>query len=158
MQFTTIALATLLSATSLAAPTPAAAAKSAVADVPEWTFEGFKRVCDGADTSCTWSFTIDTHLAATTPCSFVVKAGAKPASQTDSAGNVCVATLVNGGVTVISPDGELVDFVETGDLLTTNVCFGGEDLTTAYITLSTTGRLVKTTWPRPGLGLTHLND
>jgi len=75
----------------------------------------------------------------------------------DSAGNVCVATIVNGGVSVVSPAGELVDFVETGDLITTNVCFGGDDLTTAYITLSTTGRLVKTTWPRPGLALEHLN-
>ena len=45
----------------------------------------------------------------------------------------------------------------TGDLITTNVCFGGDDLTTAYITLSTTGRLVKTTWPRPGLALQYLN-
>ena len=36
--------------------------------------------------------------------------------------------------------------------ITTNICFGGDDLTTAYITLSTTGRLVKTTWPRPGAG------
>jgi gluconolactonase len=75
----------------------------------------------------------------------------------DSAGNVCVATIVNGGVSVVSPGGELVDFVETGDLITTNVCFGGADLTTAYITLSTTGRLVKTTWPRPGLALEYLN-
>jgi gluconolactonase len=75
----------------------------------------------------------------------------------DSAGNVCVATIVNGGVSVVSPEGELVDFVATGDLITTNVCFGGDDLTTAYITLSTTGRLVKTTWPRPGLALEHLN-
>ena len=75
----------------------------------------------------------------------------------DSAGNVCVATIVNGGVSVISPQGELVDFVATGDLITTNVCFGGADLTTAYITLSTTGRLVKMTWPRPGLALAHLN-
>ena len=75
----------------------------------------------------------------------------------DSAGNVCVATIVNGGVSVVSPAGELVDFVETGDLITTNICFGGDDLTTAYITLSTTGRLVKTTWPRPGLALEYLN-
>jgi gluconolactonase len=29
----------------------------------------------------------------------------------DGAGNVCVATLFNGGVTVVSPDGEIVDFV-----------------------------------------------
>jgi gluconolactonase len=70
---------------------------------------------------------------------------------------VCVATIVNGGVSVVSPAGELVDFVETGDLITTNVCFGGDDLTTAYITLSTTGRLVKMPWPRPGLALEYLN-
>jgi gluconolactonase len=75
----------------------------------------------------------------------------------DGDGNVCVATLVNGGVTVISPEGELVDFVATGDLLTTNICFGGDDLRTAWITLSTTGRLVKTQWPRPGAKLNYLN-
>jgi gluconolactonase len=75
----------------------------------------------------------------------------------DGDGNVCVATLVNGGVTVVSPKGELVDFVATGDILTTNVCFGGPDLKTAYITLSGTGRLVKTDWPRPGAKLNYLN-
>jgi gluconolactonase len=75
----------------------------------------------------------------------------------DGDGNVCVATLVNGGVSVISPDGELIDFVATGDLLTTNICFGGPDLKTAYITLSGTGKLLKTTWPRPGAKLHYLN-
>ncbi|KAI6081661.1 small secreted protein [Hypoxylon rubiginosum] len=96
MQFTNALLATLLSATALAAPTPAAA-KSAMADVAQWTIEGLKRVCDGADTSCTWTFTVDTHVGATTPCSFTVKSGAKPASQTDSAGNVCGAYTVGSG-------------------------------------------------------------
>lgn len=76
----------------------------------------------------------------------------------DGDGNVCVATLINGGITVISPDGELVDFVETGDPLTTNICFGGDDLRTAFITLSGTGRLMQMEWPRSGLGLHHLND
>ena len=71
----------------------------------------------------------------------------------DSAGNVCVATLVNGGITVISPDGTSIQHVPTLDPLTTNICFGGPDLRTAYITLSATGRLVSTTWPRPGLKL-----
>jgi gluconolactonase len=75
----------------------------------------------------------------------------------DAAGNVCVATLINGGVSVVSPAGELVDFVPTGDPLTTNICFGGDDLTTAYITSSGTGRLLRTTWPRPGAALHHLN-
>ena len=71
----------------------------------------------------------------------------------DGDGNVCVATLVNGGITVISPAGELIDFVPTGDILTTNICFGGDDLTTAYITISATGKLLKMTWPRPGAKL-----
>jgi gluconolactonase len=71
--------------------------------------------------------------------------------------SLCVATLVNGGVSVISPKGELVDFIATGDILTTNICFGGPDLRTAYITLSGTGRLMKTEWPRPGLRLNYLN-
>jgi gluconolactonase len=71
----------------------------------------------------------------------------------DGDGNVCVATLVNGGITVISPGGQVLEHVPTGDPLTTNICFGGADLRTAYITLSGTGRLVATEWRRPGLRL-----
>jgi gluconolactonase len=74
----------------------------------------------------------------------------------DGEGNVCVATLGTGGISVLSPDdGSLVEFVEAGDLLTTNICFGGEDLRTAYITASGTGRLVVTDWARPGLAPAH---
>jgi gluconolactonase len=71
----------------------------------------------------------------------------------DGDGNVCVATILNGGVTVISPDGEILEHIPTGDPYTTNVCFGGPDRRTAYITLSGTGRLVSTPWPCPGLAL-----
>jgi gluconolactonase len=71
----------------------------------------------------------------------------------DSAGNVCVATLINGGITVIPPGGESVEFIPTGDPLTTNICFGGPDLRTAYITLTGSGKLVAIEWPRPGLKL-----
>ena len=71
----------------------------------------------------------------------------------DSAGNVCVATLINGGITVISPDGASVEFIPMPDPLTTNICFGGPDLKTAYITLTSTGKLVAMDWPRPGLKL-----
>jgi gluconolactonase len=73
----------------------------------------------------------------------------------DGDGWVCVATLVNGGITAISPDGSAVEHHATGDLLTTNVCFGGEDLRTAFITLSGTGKLVSMPWPRVGLRLAH---
>jgi gluconolactonase len=75
----------------------------------------------------------------------------------DSDGNVVVATLVTGGLTVISPAGEVLDQVLTGDPMTTNVCWGGDDLRTAYVTCSGTGRLVSVPWPRPGLKLNFLN-
>ncbi len=71
----------------------------------------------------------------------------------DSGGNVCVATIAHGGITVISPDGNTVHHVATDDVLTTNVCFGGESLQTAFVTLSSTGRLVSLPWPRAGLPL-----
>ncbi len=41
------------------------------------------------------------------------------------------------------------------DVLTTNICFGGDDLRTAYVTCSSSGRLVSFPWPRPGLRLAH---
>lgn len=74
----------------------------------------------------------------------------------DGDGNVCVATLLNGGITVIAPSGEILDHVATGDPLTTNICFGGPDFRTAYITLSGTGRLVSMNWPYKGLKLSYL--
>ena len=40
-------------------------------------------------------------------------------------GNVCVATLVSGCISVIAPDGTLVEQVPTGDRVTTNIAFGG---------------------------------
>ena len=71
----------------------------------------------------------------------------------DAEGNVCVATLVNGGITSISPDGQTVTHFPTGDPMTTNIAFGGEGLRTGYITLSGTGRLVATEWATAGLEL-----
>lgn len=76
----------------------------------------------------------------------------------EAGGNVCVATLINGGITVASPDGASVEHLPMPDLYTTNICFGGADLRTAYITLSMSGRLVAARWPRPGLALNYLND
>ena len=71
----------------------------------------------------------------------------------DADGNVCVATIRNGGITVISPDGASIEHVPTGDAVTTNICFGGADLRTAYITASHGGRLLRTRWPCAGLPL-----
>jgi gluconolactonase len=71
----------------------------------------------------------------------------------EAGGNICVATIGESGISVISPEGELVEFVATDDVFTTNICFGGADMMDAWITLSGTGRLVKTRWARPGLKL-----
>ena len=75
----------------------------------------------------------------------------------DGDGNVCVATLglQTAGITVISPKGEVLEQIITGDPLTTNICFGGPDFKTAYITLSGTGRLVSMPWPYKGLKLNY---
>lgn len=70
----------------------------------------------------------------------------------EECGNICVATLLNGGITTISPAGA-TDHVALPDLFPTNICFGGADRRDAYVTLSGTGRLAKTKWPRPGLAL-----
>jgi len=72
-------------------------------------------------------------------------------------GNICIATLAHGGITIVSPDGRSLEHVPMPDLHTTNICFGGPDLRTAYITLSGSGRLVACDWPRPGLPLNYLN-
>lgn len=72
-------------------------------------------------------------------------------------GNICVATLVSGGITVFSPTGEALEYHAAPEGYCTNICFGGPDLKTAYITLSGYGTLVAVDWPRPGLPLHHLN-
>ena len=73
----------------------------------------------------------------------------------EESGNICVATIGESGISVISPTGELVEFVPTDDIFTTNICWGGEDMRDAYVCLSGTGRLVKARWPRPGLKLAY---
>ncbi len=73
----------------------------------------------------------------------------------EASGNICVATLVSGTVSVFSPDGGLVRQVYFGDHFTTNICLGGPERQTAYVTLSRGGRLVSLDWGSPGLRLNH---
>lgn len=73
----------------------------------------------------------------------------------EAGGNVCV-TIVNGGeIVVIGGDGELVERVPVAadDPHVTNLCFGGEELRTAFVTSAGRGRLYAADWPRPGLAL-----
>ena len=66
-------------------------------------------------------------------------------------GTVVVAAI-GGGLCLVRPDGS-VETVPMPDAMTTNICFGGPDLRTAFVTLSGSGRLVSLDWPRPGLPL-----
>jgi gluconolactonase len=72
-------------------------------------------------------------------------------------GRIAVATLINGGITVISPDGKHVEHTPMPDPMTTNICFGGPDMKTAFITLSWTGKLVAVDWPSAGLKLNQVD-
>ena len=73
----------------------------------------------------------------------------------DAEGNVSVATIQTGGISTFTPDGEELDFFAVDDPLCTNICFGGADMKTAFITLSGTGKLIRADWPRPGLVLPY---
>jgi len=74
----------------------------------------------------------------------------------DSLGNLCVATLMHGGISIVSPDGSMTSHVPLPDRFTTNLCFGGKGRRTAYVTLSGSGRLVAIDdWPVPGLALNY---
>jgi gluconolactonase len=73
----------------------------------------------------------------------------------DADGWVNVGTLANGGITSVSPDGSTIEHMPLPDVLVTNICFGGDDLRTAFMTMSGTGKLVSMPWPRAGLRLAH---
>ena len=70
----------------------------------------------------------------------------------EASGKVCVATIINGGITVFDEDGT-IEHYPFPDLIVTNICFGGADMRDAWITASGTGKLYKCRWPRPGLKL-----
>ena len=82
------------------------------------------------------------------------KSGAEAAwLAVEAGGNICVASLVFGGISVFSSQGGLTEWYEADEPYCTNIAFGGPNMQTAFITLSGYGRLVAADWPRPGLAL-----
>jgi gluconolactonase len=66
----------------------------------------------------------------------------------DSNGNINVATLDRGGVTICAPTGGSAKFVAVqGDTHVTNLCFSEPCQDKAYVTQSYAGRLVEMDWP-----------
>lgn len=70
-----------------------------------------------------------------------------------ASGNIVVATLVSGEITTVSPAGEILDVAKMPERMPTNICFGGADMRTAFITLSTSGKLVSMPWREAGFRL-----
>lgn len=89
-----------------------------------------------------------------TPLATVVEAtkGHFDSLAVEQDGAVVVAAI-GDGLCVVQPDGSGHEYVGLPDRFTTNVCFTGDDMRTAYATLSGTGKLVALDWPRPGLKL-----
>lgn len=80
----------------------------------------------------------------------------------DEEGNVYAACflpqgadiMARGGIAVVSPGGEVLEWMEIDigdpDPLPSNLCFGGADRRTAYITLDATGKLIACQMRIPG--------
>ena len=59
-----------------------------------------------------------------------------------------------GGITVVSPKGEVLEYIEIDcgqpDPLPSNLCFGGPDRKTVFITMGGTGRVIACEMRVPG--------
>jgi gluconolactonase len=71
----------------------------------------------------------------------------------DGSGRICVASPGIGAILVFPPEGGAPAVIDMPDFLTTNICFGGADLKTAYVTLGSSGRVAVLDWDEPGLPL-----
>ncbi len=72
----------------------------------------------------------------------------------DANGHICVATMADrSSIASIDPATGVAVHFDTPDFITTNIAFGGPDMRDAYITLGSSGRLIKARWPVPGLPL-----
>jgi len=79
---------------------------------------------------------------AATPCSF-------DSLAVEADGRIAIGAI-GDGIAVVTPDGNELDLFPIPGDTTTNIAFGGTDLRRAVITLSRSGRVIETTWPRPG--------
>ncbi|WYZ43287.1 hypothetical protein EsH8_VI_000986 [Colletotrichum jinshuiense] len=95
MQITNIFLSALAAATAVSgSPVAKREVKSMMAAAPEWTIEAFTRTCNAEDTSCDYSFNINTHTAATTACKFTTTGS--PASRAASNAKCDAYTVTSG--------------------------------------------------------------
>ena len=93
MQLQTLLVAALAAVPAFSAPAPAADKSMMAAADAEWTITSFVRTCNSDNTSCDYSFSIDTHTAAATPCSYTVTGDT--ASRASYSGEKCGAYTIS---------------------------------------------------------------
>jgi gluconolactonase len=98
-------------------------------------------------------------------CASFPHEGRLDSMKMDDAGNLWVVTILtyglnptkSGGISIVSPDGQLLEYLEINagmpDPLPSNLCFGGADRQTLFVTLGGTGRVVCCRVSAPGLAL-----
>jgi gluconolactonase len=69
----------------------------------------------------------------------------------DVDGNLYITRHGKGTVVVVSPAGKVLKEIDVLGKMPTNICFGGPDGRTAYVTEAEHGRLVQFRVDRPGL-------
>ncbi|MSQ29545.1 MAG: SMP-30/gluconolactonase/LRE family protein [Dehalococcoidia bacterium] len=83
----------------------------------------------------------------------VPKAGLPDGMCIDEAGNLLICAANSGFVSVHAPDGTPITLLDAGDPRPTNICFGGPNGRTLYITGLGEGRVTTIEWERGGLPL-----
>jgi gluconolactonase len=69
-------------------------------------------------------------------------------------GNLWVAALMHGGISIVSPGRGITSHGPRPDRFTTNICYGRPGHCSAFVTLSASGRLIAIDdWPVSGLKL-----
>lgn len=70
--------------------------------------------------------------------------------RTDKAGNLYITRHGKGSVVKVSPEGEVLEEIETSGKTPSNIAFGGKDGRTAYITLQDNGNIETFQVEEPG--------
>lgn len=92
MQFSTLLIAAMAVLPAMSAPAATEVSMMAAA-APQWTIQSFVRTCNTANTSCKYSYTIDTHVGAATPCTYTVTGN--PAARTSYNNKKCGAFTIS---------------------------------------------------------------
>jgi gluconolactonase len=61
--------------------------------------------------------------------------GGMDGMRCDKKGNLYITRHGKGEIVIVSPEGKIIQTVKTKGLKTSNICFGGKDGKTCYVTL-----------------------